>query len=57
MLVFRRPPGTNPAERMIGDMGSLPRLLADFGRQAGPDTYAGGEEDEGFLQRLKSALR
>jgi molecular chaperone DnaJ len=33
------------------------RLLEDFGSQAGPDTYAGGDEDEGFLQRLKSALR
>jgi molecular chaperone DnaJ len=33
------------------------RLLEDFARGAGPDTYAGGEEDEGFLQRLKSALR
>lgn len=32
MLVFRRPPGTNLAERMIGDMPALPRLLADFGR-------------------------
>jgi len=32
ILVFRRPPGTNLAERMIGDMPALPRLLADFGR-------------------------
>jgi len=32
MLVFRRPPGTNLAERMIADMAALPRLLADFGR-------------------------
>ena len=32
ILVFRRPPGTNLAERMIGDMPTLPRLLADFGR-------------------------
>ncbi|HEY7070797.1 MAG TPA: phosphotransferase, partial [Acidimicrobiales bacterium] len=32
MLVFRRPPGTNLAERMIADMPALPRLLADFGR-------------------------
>ncbi len=32
-------------------------LLEDFGRHAGPETYAGGDEDEGFFQRLKSALR
>ena len=32
LLVFRRPPGTNLAERMIGDMPALPRLLAEFGR-------------------------
>jgi aminoglycoside phosphotransferase (APT) family kinase protein len=32
MLVFRRPPGTSLAERMIADMAALPRLLADFGR-------------------------
>lgn len=34
------------------------RLLEDFGRQAGPDTYARDDEDEGgFFRRLKSALR
>ena len=34
------------------------RLLEDFDRQAGPETYgAGGDEDEGFFRRLKSALR
>jgi len=33
-------------------------LLEDFGRQAGPDTYARDDEDEGgFFRRLKSALR
>ena len=32
-------------------------LLEDFGRQAGPETYAGRDDDEGFFQRLKSALR
>jgi molecular chaperone DnaJ len=32
-------------------------LLEDFGRRSGPETYAGGEKDEGFLSRLKSALR
>ena len=32
VLVFREPAGTNLAERMITDMASLPRLLADFGR-------------------------
>jgi len=32
LLVFRRPPGINLAERMIGDMPALPRLLAEFGR-------------------------
>ncbi len=32
VLVFREPTGTNLAERMITDMASLPRLLADFGR-------------------------
>jgi hypothetical protein len=32
MLVFRRPPGTILAERMIGDVPALPRLLAEFGR-------------------------
>lgn len=31
LLVFRRPPGTNLAERMITDMPALPRLLGDFG--------------------------
>ena len=34
------------------------RLLENFGSQAGPDTYASGDdEDEGFFGRLKSALR
>jgi molecular chaperone DnaJ len=34
------------------------RLLEDFGRQAGPETYGSGDdEDEGFFRRLKSALR
>jgi molecular chaperone DnaJ len=32
-------------------------LLEDFDRSAGPDTYAPGEEDDGFFRRLKSALR
>jgi molecular chaperone DnaJ len=32
-------------------------LLEDFGRQAGPETYARDDEDEGFFSRLKSALR
>ena len=32
LLVFRVPPGTNLAERMITDMPALPRLLSDFGR-------------------------
>jgi molecular chaperone DnaJ len=32
-------------------------LLEDFSRRAGPETYAGGDEDEGFFKRLKSALR
>jgi molecular chaperone DnaJ len=32
-------------------------LLEDFSRGAGPETYAGGDEDEGFFKRLKSALR
>lgn len=32
-------------------------LLEDFARRSGPDTYAGGDGDEGFLSRLKSALR
>jgi molecular chaperone DnaJ len=33
------------------------RLLEDFGRQAGPDTYAAPDDDDGFFSRLKSALR
>ena len=33
------------------------RLLEDFGQQAGPETYAADDEDEGFFRRLKSALR
>jgi len=33
-------------------------LLEEFGRQAGPETYASPEgEDEGFFRRLRSALR
>ena len=32
-------------------------LLEDFDRSAGPETYAPGDEDEGFFRRLKSALR
>jgi molecular chaperone DnaJ len=32
-------------------------LLEDFERRAGPEVYAGGDEDEGFLRRLKNALR
>jgi molecular chaperone DnaJ len=32
-------------------------LLEDFARRSGPETYARGDEDEGFLSRLKSALR
>jgi molecular chaperone DnaJ len=32
-------------------------LLEEFGRRSGPETYAGGDEDEGFFKRLKSALR
>jgi molecular chaperone DnaJ len=32
-------------------------LLAEFGRQAGPETYVRDDEDEGFFRRLKSALR
>jgi hypothetical protein len=32
-------------------------LLEDFARRAGPETYARGDEDEGFLSRLKNALR
>lgn len=34
------------------------RLLEDFGRQAGPETYEPKDDkDEGFFRRLKSALR
>ena len=33
------------------------RLLEDFGRQAGPETYAAPDDDDGFFSRLKSALR
>jgi molecular chaperone DnaJ len=35
------------------------RLLEEFDREAGPETYARREddEDEGFFRRLKSALR
>jgi hypothetical protein len=32
VLVFRLPPGTNLAERMIADMPALPRLLGDVAR-------------------------
>jgi molecular chaperone DnaJ len=32
-------------------------LLEDFARRSGPETYARGDGDEGFLSRLKSALR
>ena len=32
-------------------------LLEDFDRRATPDTYAAGPDDDGFFQRLKSALR
>jgi molecular chaperone DnaJ len=32
-------------------------LLEDFARRSGPETYARGEADEGFLRRLKNALR
>jgi molecular chaperone DnaJ len=32
-------------------------LLDEFGRQAGPETYAPKDDDEGFFRRLKSALR
>jgi molecular chaperone DnaJ len=32
-------------------------LLEDFGRRATPETYAKAQEDDGFFQRLKSALR
>jgi molecular chaperone DnaJ len=40
--------------RLTSDQRSL---LEDFGRQAGPETYAREDEDEGFFRRLKSALR
>jgi hypothetical protein len=35
------------------------RLLEEFDREAGPETYARREDDEddGFFRRLKSALR
>jgi molecular chaperone DnaJ len=33
------------------------RLLQDFGRQEGPETYAVTDDDDGFFSRLKSALR
>jgi molecular chaperone DnaJ len=32
-------------------------LLEDFDRRTTPDTYAAGQDDDGFFQRLKSALR
>jgi molecular chaperone DnaJ len=32
-------------------------LLEEFARRSGPETYTRGDEDEGFLSRLKSALR
>jgi len=32
-------------------------LLDEFGKQAGPETYAPKDDDEGFFRRLKSALR
>jgi molecular chaperone DnaJ len=32
-------------------------LLEDFARRSGPETYTRRDEDEGFLSRLKSALR
>jgi molecular chaperone DnaJ len=32
-------------------------LLEDFGRRSTPETYTRADEDEGFLQRLKNALR
>jgi molecular chaperone DnaJ len=32
-------------------------LLEDFDRRTTPATYASGEDDEGFFERLKSALR
>ncbi len=32
-------------------------LLEEFAGRAGPETYAHGDEDEGFLSRLKSAFR
>lgn len=33
------------------------RLLEEFDREAGPETYVRRDEDEGFFRRLKSALR
>jgi DnaJ-class molecular chaperone len=34
------------------------RLLADLDQRLGPDAYSSpDDEDEGFLRRLKSALR
>lgn len=33
------------------------RILEDFARQAGPETYLPEDDDEGFFRRLKSALR
>jgi molecular chaperone DnaJ len=32
-------------------------LLEDFDQRTTPDTYADGQDDDGFFQRLKSALR
>lgn len=32
-------------------------LLDEFAKQAGPETYAPKDDDEGFFRRLKSALR
>jgi molecular chaperone DnaJ len=32
-------------------------LLEDFDRRSTPETYAAGEDDDGFFRRLKSALR
>jgi molecular chaperone DnaJ len=32
-------------------------LLEDFDRRSTPDTYVAGQDDDGFFQRLKSALR
>ncbi len=33
------------------------KILDEFGKQAGPETYAPKDDDEGFFRRLKSALR